>query len=391
LEFKVNGSRILRMEQTRGYGPNIIAGTEQNYIAGHVGGATIAGGGAVEWAGQPLPNAVTGMFGTVGGGAGNIASGEWWATVTGGFQNNSRGVGATVGGGMNNSANGQHGSVGGGVDNRSSGYSTTVAGGRGNDSIGDYTFVGGGLWNRANGALSAIGGGQEHHALGVFGTIGGGYSNTSSNLWSTVPGGRGNVAGGRGSFAAGTQAHAIHDGSFVWADDPNLPLFIGQFTSAGPNEFSVRATGGARFVSAVDSMTGTALSGVTLAPGSGSWSSLSDRRAKENFATADAREILDKVAALPLASWNYKAQGEGVRHLGPTAQDFHAAFGLGESERTIATVDADGVALAAIQGLNQKLEETRAEVKRRDAENAELKARLAALERIVLNLSAKGN
>jgi DNA-binding transcriptional MerR regulator len=91
-----------------------------------------------------------------------------------------------------------------------------------------------------------------------------------------------------------------------------------------------------------------------------------------------------------------------VRHLGPTAQDFHAAFHLGESERTIATVDADGVALAAIQGLNEKVEagSERAEVRTRQlgqrleqtaTEITELKQRLAALERIVLNLSTKGN
>jgi hypothetical protein len=55
------------------------------------------------------------------------------------------------------------------------------------------------------------------------------------------------------------------------------------------------------------------------------------------------------------------------------AQDFHAAFGLGTDERHIATVDADGVALAAIQGLNQKLEATR-------AENAELRQELAAIK-----------
>jgi hypothetical protein len=64
------------------------------------------------------------------------------------------------------------------------------------------------------------------------------------------------------------------------------------------------------------------------------------------------------------------------------AQDFRAAFGLGEDDKHIATVDADGVALAAIQGLNQKLER----------ENAELKARLERLERLLeqtLNPTAK--
>ena len=85
--------------------------------------------------------------------------------------------------------------------------------------------------------------------------------------------------------------------------------------------------------------------------------------------------MLEKVVALPLSSWNYKAD-TSTRHIGPMAQDFYAAFGVGPDDKHIATVDADGVALAAIQGLNQKLEETR-------AENAELKQRLEKLEQLM--------
>ena len=108
----------------------------------------------------------------------------------------------------------------------------------------------------------------------------------------------------------------------------------------------------------------------------------------------DARAVLDNVAALPLSEWNYK-QDIATRHVGPMAQDFHAAFGLGESDRTIATVDADGVALAAIQGLNEKVgsgkQKAESRMKRLEAENTELKARLAALERLMVNRTPKGN
>jgi hypothetical protein len=63
------------------------------------------------------------------------------------------------------------------------------------------------------------------------------------------------------------------------------------------------------------------------------------------------------------------------------AQDFHAAFGLnGADDKHIATVDADGVALAAIQGLNQKLEETRAENIALKRELSEIKALLTRLQ-----------
>ncbi len=101
----------------------------------------------------------------------------------------------------------------------------------------------------------------------------------------------------------------------------------------------------------------------------------SDRNAKEHFRPIDPDEVLQRVLALPLSRWNFK-NDTGVTHLGPMAQDFRAAFGLGADDRHIATVDADGVALAAIQGLNQKLVE---ELKRRDAEIAELKRMVRSL------------
>jgi hypothetical protein len=110
----------------------------------------------------------------------------------------------------------------------------------------------------------------------------------------------------------------------------------------------------------------------------------SDRNAKQDFQPVSPAEVLQKVAALPITTWKFKDLKNG-RHLGPMAQDFHAAFGLGNTDKGITTVDEGGVALAAIQGLNQKLEATR-------AENAELKARLEKLEQLLnhkLNGGAK--
>jgi len=89
----------------------------------------------------------------------------------------------------------------------------------------------------------------------------------------------------------------------------------------------------------------------------------SDRNAKENFTAPDSQGILAKVASLPLMEWSYKNGSVGVRHLGPMAQDFHAAFGLdGNDDKHISVVDEGGVALAAIQGLNEKLDEKDAEI-----------------------------
>ena len=96
----------------------------------------------------------------------------------------------------------------------------------------------------------------------------------------------------------------------------------------------------------------------------GTCCSSSDVNRKENLSPVDRKKILNEVAALPISEWQF--MGETTRHLGPMAQDFYATFGLGDSETTIASVDADGVALAAIQALK--------------AENDTLKKRLELLE-----------
>ena len=113
---------------------------------------------------------------------------------------------------------------------------------------------------------------------------------------------------------------------------------------------------------------------------SGTIAALSDRNAKTNFAAINARDILDRVASLPIATWNYKNHDPSQRHIGPTAQDFYAAFRVGLDEKSICTVDADGVALAAIQGLNQNLEEKEARI-------AALEKRLEKLEKLLVVLT----
>lgn len=105
----------------------------------------------------------------------------------------------------------------------------------------------------------------------------------------------------------------------------------------------------------------------------------SDRNLKENFTPIDGREILKSVAETPISSWNFKTD-PAVRHVGPMAQDFRAAFGLGQDDKHIGLGDEAGVALAAIQGLNQKVESETAALR---AENAELKARLERLEQLI--------
>jgi len=81
----------------------------------------------------------------------------------------------------------------------------------------------------------------------------------------------------------------------------------------------------------------------------------SDRNLKEHFASVNRDAVLEKVAGLPISTWTYKTEEGEHRHIGPLAQDFMATFQVGSSDRTILPVDADGVALSAIQALYQRV------------------------------------
>jgi len=219
-----------------------------------------------------------------------------------------------------------------------------------------------------------LGGFPEGPLFNEYGTIGGGYSNTVNGSYGTVPGGYLNTASGDYSFAAGSRAAAGY-GCFVWADASSAS----PFSSTAINQFCIRAAGGVRFTSG----SGAANQTVSWAPGSGSWSFSSDRALKEGFEPVDGTAVLEKVARLPISEWNYI--GYPQRHIGAMAQDFQAAFPLNESATTLNDADLHGVALAAIQGLNQKMEER---LKAKDEEIEQLKSNIEELRRMMLKSAA---
>jgi hypothetical protein len=322
LELSYNNVQVLRLEPGQAGTPNLVGGASSNSVTPGVFGAAIAGGGM---------HLVADDGGFVGGGSDNHAGGINPATNDQPF--------ATVSGGISNTAGGRAATVGGGDSNIAS-TGATVAGGEDNVANGD-------------GAV-----------------IGGGSNNTASHQFSTIPGGVENVASGFRSFAAGTQAKADDQGAFLWADSQLADVF-----SPGLNTFSVRAGGGVWLgtTSAPAIPMGVFLNTSTgghLTSG-GAWTNASDRTQKEGFSAVDGQRLLRALAGIPIRSWSYKAE-PGVRHLGPVAQDFYRAFRLGGDDRHISTIDAEGVALAAIQALH--------------AENRTLERRLAALERRVARL-----
>ena len=169
-------------------------------------------------------------------------------------------------------------------------------------------------------------------------------------------------AGGNGSVVLGSDAtaQAAASGTFIFGDRSTT----NDITGFAANQFLVRAANG------VGIYTNAALTaGVELTAGDSSWNVVSDVNMKEAFRDLAGDDVLKKLAAMPVREWSYKAQGESVRHVGPTAQDFHAAFGLGTNPLRINTVDADGIALAGVKAL---------EARTRDS--AALRERLAALE-----------
>jgi hypothetical protein len=328
-----------------------IGGGYKNIASGN---NAIVGGGYV--------NTASGTNAIVVGGRFNVASGNY-AAIGGGTEDTASGVYATVGGGYANITSGDNATIGGGAYNKANGNYAIAAGGGGNLAIGNYSSVGGGNSNKAVGIASTVSGGSVNRSYGNYSVVsgGGGWYTSDSNSaignFSVIPGGRSNRATGQHSLAAGRRAKADHDGAFVWADTTNA-----DFISTAVNQFNLRASGGVRIY------TNPGLtSGVTLSAGSSTWSVVSDSLLKRNIRIVDGDEILEKLLRLPIKQWSYLSQDASIEHIGPMAQDFYSLFGLGESDKTISTIDPAGVALAAIQALCK--------------ENQELKMRLTDLEK----------
>jgi hypothetical protein len=406
--FTATSGALLRLEPD-GSSPNLIGGYSENQVKAGVYGAAIAGGGY-----SLNANWVTDNFGAIGGGAGNRAgnntgttgdasyatvaggagntAGSSYAAVGGGENNDASGQYATIGGGEQNILNGESSTVGGGSNNSISAEQATIGGGLHNEALGIRSTVGGGGYNRAEGSNSTIAGGYSNEAVnsyttisggyandagGSYATVGGGDNNNATGMNATIPGGSNNSAAGNYSFAAGRQAHANSQGCFVWGDSTGAALNCGSV-----DRWLARASGGFYFFSNAGHT-----SGVYLASGGNSWNSISDRATKENFMLVDGQSILERLVAMPVQEYNLKSQDPSLRHIGPVAQDFYAAFGYGESDKAINMEDADGVAFAAIQGLYEMVRAEASRMEELERENAalhrqidDLTARIAVLE-----------
>ncbi len=347
----------------------VIAGGFSNQVGSSIFAPTVSGGRA---------NDVRATYGTVGGGILNLIEvNAFQAMIGGGFGNRMEGAApnSTIAGGQGNIVRGGSAVIGGGDFNliNTSGFHSVIGGGLSNavQFNAQHSTISGGKENQivTNSFYAVIAGGTENRSFGQASAIGGGAFNVAEGQYATIPGGDRNVAA-QNAFAAGRRAKANHTGAFVWGDFTDSDV-----VSTNNNSFTARASGGYRlFSNPLMSI------GAQLVPFASSWSAISDRNAKENFAPIDTSDILEKVAALPLSAWTYKDDPTHRRYIGPVAQDFHAAFGLGD-DTTINTLDADGVTLAAIQALVREKEVFGVRVSELEEENTRLRERLEALER----------
>jgi hypothetical protein len=388
----------------------ITSGATASFIGG--GGSADLGGGAHNtisaadsFIGAGDNNTVRAQQAFLGGGTGGNVNGTY-SGIAAGYGDTVSGVASFAGAGGFNLVSGQDAFVGSGNANTASAAGSFVGAGgtsssnTGNLASGQDSFVGAGDSNSAKATQSVIGGGSNNsitapatysvlaggHNSTVSGqsaTVGGGFDNTAAGMFSVIPGGAENQANGELSFAAGYHAEAVNTGSFVWSDYVNGSPYA---ADTAANQFVVRASGGTIFYS-----NEKATSGVELTAGSGAWANLSDRNAKTDIVPLDDASVLARVAALPVSSWQYKSE-PGVRHFGPMAQDFYAAFGVGTDDRHITSIDEDGVALAAIKALHRENDRLRSVVESdRAAERDEVSSLRKQLRQIQSLLSNRAH
>ncbi|HEX6750740.1 MAG TPA: tail fiber domain-containing protein [Longimicrobium sp.] len=270
-------------------------------------------------------------------------------------------------------------------------------------------YVSGTFWDEANIGFWSFAAGDDARAQGSYSVALGlrpwAFAQASFAAGEDVS------ATGASSVALGYHAHTnARLGSFVFSDRSSVDTL-----RAGVNHSANwRVSGGFRIFTSSNLSTGVTIqsgasvsnwgqSNAVISTSTGAylgtdgvWHDVSDVNRKHLFADVSGEDVLSRLRTLPVRSWSYRVDPDYVRHIGPTAQDFRAAFGLGSDSTTIAPIDEGGVALAGIQALDARTTSqlTRIEALERDNaalrnENAELRARLERIEALLQAQAAK--
>jgi hypothetical protein len=305
-------------------------------------------------------------YSTIGGGLQNEA---WlYSTVAGGGGNKALMFSTTVCGGENNVADGQFAAICGGEENYAGSDYAAVTGGYQN-SAGFYAFVGGGGTNSAE-SYGVVCGGWGNNADGNRSIILGGDINSNSGDYSTIVGGDNN------QITSNANYNMVY-GEGVYANSASDACFLFNGTNSGRLSINYDSNDGSNVSPIVVGTNSNNGNGAYLSPG-GSWNSGSSREFKENFKALEPNELMTKINALEIASWNYKNSDE--KHIGPMAEDFVAAFDVGAIRESdgqrdnlyLAASDVAGVALAGVKELLR--------------ENRELRALISELEERIMEL-----
>jgi len=279
--------------------------------------------------------------------------------------------------------------------------------------------INGTQWDDANIGLYSTAFGQDVRALGDgslavgdrataanTGTVAIGVDVTATGANSVVLGQKASSSTGAGSPRLGTfvfgdrsttvdTIHAEVTNSATWRVANGFRIYTASNLSTG---FHVLPDMNGSFSWTGCSHTSAAISTSTCAwlSSGGTWTNSSDVNRKHHFENVAGEDVLTRLRTIPIRSWSYRAEPDEVRHLGPTAQDFRAAFGLGTNDRSIATVDADGVALAAAQALDARTTAQSAEIDRLQgrvsslgSENEALRAEVARQAQALAELRAR--
>jgi hypothetical protein len=228
-------------------------------------------------------------------------------------------------------------------------------------------------WDDSNVGFYSWAGGSRTIASGTYSFAMGNLATASGT--SAVALGDNVTANANYAVALGQRASAGgYAGTFTWADASTTTTFAAN----AANSFQIRAAGGVRIFT-----NSAATVGMSLNAGGSSWNTLSDRNRKRDFLAVDGEDVLSRIRTLPVTTWAYIDEAGSVRHMGPMAQDWHAAFGFSVDDKTINMSDLDGVNLAAVQALERRTADLRAQHAERDARIRQLEARMARVEALL--------
>lgn len=236
-------------------------------------------------------------------------------------------------------------------------------------NVGFYTWAGG--YNTIALGLASFAMGYQSTAVGSYSTALGYVANADGT--GAVSIGYRTTANAEYSVAIGQRAStAGRTGAIVFSDGSTTD----STRASANNQFTVRAAGGTRLFT-----NATMTTGVQLAAGGSSWTVISDRNRKELFEPVEGEDVLLRLRSVPVTKWRYiDEEDRAVRHIGPMAQDWAAAFGLGPDDRTINMSDFDGVNLAGIKALDARTASLQQQLSTLTADNSALKAQVVALE-----------